>query len=114
MITEKNKATRIIKEITGYFLSKQICSFEIDIEMQKTRLELTFTFDKADEPSNFDRFVADLNTPRQYELEEHFNSLLGSHTHYEDYSFLGRSVDKASVKEDNEKIHLIVHREILR
>ena len=95
MNLEKNKAARIMKEIVSYFLDHQLNDFTMHFDVDNERFELMITAPCDAEPKSFQRLLADLRTPRQIEIDEYFNALLGSHSHSHDYTFLGKAIDEA-------------------
>lgn len=110
MITEKNKSTRILKEITGYFLDQCLMQFDIHFNITKTEFELIVTAPCKEKPKSFDRFIEELNVPRELEIEEYYNALLGSHTQHEDYSFLGKNIDVANGNYENNQLSVQIIR----
>lgn len=95
MITEKNKASRIIKEIINYYLDNQIYLFDIHVNITPETITITITAQCQTIPATFTQLLADLNVTREVEMDEYYNALLGSHNHHEDYTFLGKSIDSA-------------------
>lgn len=95
MTTEKDKANRILKEIVSYFMINQIYDFDIHFHLEKAKFELEIKARVDKEPESFAYLLEELQTPRQYELDEYCNSLLGAHGHSHDYTFLGKAIDEA-------------------
>lgn len=95
MLTEKNKATRITKELISYFLDNDLNKFNLDFSIDNDLFYLKVTAPVTQKPESFDALIADLKTERQIEVDEYFNALLGSHSHDHDYSFLGKAIDRA-------------------
>ena len=77
MNIEKHKATRIMKESVSYFLDNGLNDFNLDFK------------------ASFQELLKDLQSPREIEVDEYFNALLGSHCSGHDYSFLGKAIDEA-------------------
>lgn len=93
MVDEKVKANRIVKEIMSYFLMNHIYNFNMRFHIDKKELNILYTAKLDKEPENFREFINALSVPRQIELEEYYNSLLGAHSHEHNYSFLGQALD---------------------
>lgn len=95
MINEKDKANRIVKEFMTYFLSHNLTDITMHLKIDEQAMELNFTVPCQTQPSDFNKLLKSLNVPRQYELEEYYNSLLGAHhTNQHDYTFLGKALDE--------------------
>lgn len=110
MISEKNKATRILKEVVGYFLSAHLYDLNIHFDINKTRLELTISTECETLPKHFNEFLQDLNVKREIEADEYYNALLGSHTSHTDYLCLGKSIDEAKAHFENNLLTLQIIR----
>ena len=95
MTSEKDKANRILKEVVGYFINHHLCDLDIHFHIDTYQFRLTVSTPAAKEPAGFQEMLRQLSTPREPELDEYFNSLLGSHGHKEDYRFLGKAIDEA-------------------
>lgn len=95
IVTEKVKASRIVNEVISYFVINDILDFDLNFNIDEYRFKLDLVARVGEKPKNFDRFMADLQVPRQMELEEYYNSLLGCQGHHIDYRFLGESIDSA-------------------
>lgn len=110
MPTEKNKATRIMKEIVNYYLDHQLYTFDMHVNITTAFFELEIKTETTHEPESFQQLIDDLNTPRELEVDEYYNCLLGSHTHHEDYTFLGKSIDEAFGSFENNILSLYIKR----
>lgn len=109
-MSEKNRCNRIMKEVVSYYLDNDMCDFDLKFSLGDGvfRLEIDTRVDQ--EPTNFQKFVADLNTERQLEVDEYFNALIGAHCHDHDYTFLGKTIDKAEGKFEDGLLSLVVWR----
>lgn len=94
MLNEKNKATRIMKEIISYFLENDLNQFDLSFKIDSKECYLSVQAPADVEPDDFQQLLSDLQAERQIELDEYYNALLGSHSKH-DYSFLGKTIDKA-------------------
>lgn len=111
MINEKDKANRIIKEFMTYFLSHNLTDISMHLKFTNEAMDLTFTVPCAEAPSDFNELLRALNVPRQYELEEYYNSLLGAHHSIQhDYSLLGKALDEVKGEYKAGYIQLYVKR----
>lgn len=110
MISEKNKATRIMKELIGYFLRHDYYKFDVSFDLNDQAFELSITTESEDIPSHFDDLLKDLNIDREFEIDEYYNALLGGHDSDYDYTLLGKSIDKAKLTYENGFITLKVTR----
>lgn len=96
MLAEKNKATRITKEIISYFLDNDLNEFDLKFSVDNDLFRLKISALASNKPESFDKLIHDLHTERQIEVDEYFNALLGSFSHDHDYTFLGKAIDLAS------------------
>ena len=110
MNIEKNKAARIMKEIVSYFLDEHLNDFTMHFDVNDERFELHITAPCLQEPRSFQRLLTDLQTPRQIEIDEYFNALLGGHCHSHDYSFLGKAIDEAEGEYSDGYLKLVIRR----
>ena len=110
MLSEKNKATRIMKEIISYFLDNRLNDFELKFHIDDEVFKLEITAPADAKPNSFKKLLEDLDTERQIEIDEYYNALLGSHCHEHDYSFLGKSIDHAEGSYENGILSLAIWR----
>lgn len=110
MLTEKNKATRIMKEIVSYFLDNDLNDFNMEFSINDGVFRLFLEAPADQEPSSFQKLVEDLNTERQIEVDEYYNALLGSHCQEHDYTFLGKAIDRAEGKFEDGRLSLLIWR----
>ncbi len=113
MVTEKIKANRIVKEIMSYFLANHIYDFDMHFHIDEQELRIEYLARLEAEPESFQGFLKDLSVPRQLELEECFNSLLGAHGHVHDYSFLGKSIFDVEGEFKDGQLRLFIKRYIV-
>lgn len=114
MKIEKTKSLRIIKELLSYFLENELSQFQL--HYTDTGSELTIHIQATTDalPHTFQSFLADLQVPRELEIDEYFSSLLGSHHTQHDWSFLGKSIDSAQGYYEDGSVHLIITRQHLQ
>ncbi|AND79664.1 hypothetical protein [Streptococcus pantholopis] len=112
MISEKNKATRIMKELIGYFLEHRYYQFDVSFQLDKDKFELSITAPSPDIPNHFKHLLRDLNTEREVEIDEYYNALLGGHGTDHDYSLLGRAIDLATLEHKEGMLTLKIYRNI--
>lgn len=112
MQQEKIKATRITKELLSYFLEHNLNQFTLDFHITDTSFSLTINAPCPTEPSNFNQFIDNLSIPRDEDIDEYFNALLGNNSHQHDYTFLGKTLDEAHghFNQDTQTLHLTVIR----
>lgn len=112
MLVEKNKATRIMKEIVSYFLDNNLNDFHMDFAISDGVFRFYIEAQATAEPVSFQKLLSDLNTERQLEIDEYYNALLGSHSHAHehDYTFLGKAIDKAEGQFADGKLSLLIWR----
>lgn len=112
MQLEKNKATRIMKEIVSYFLDHDLNDFKLEFAINDGVFRLYIEAETTEEPASFQKLVSDLNIERQLEVDEYYNALLGSHchAHEHDYTFLGKAIDKAEGRFEAGKLSLLIWR----
>lgn len=101
MLHEKNKATRITKEIISYFLDNNLLVFDLKFALENGAFTLHVTAPADSEPKTFQKLLSDLQTERQIEVDEYYNALLGGHCDKHDYTFLGKAIDHAEGKFEN-------------
>lgn len=93
-IDEQDKAKRILKELAGYFFDNKIYDFDLNVQFNSKALTITISGEVDTEPKSFKSLMKDLSLPRQMDIDEYYNALLGSHNHYhDDYSLLGEAID---------------------
>ncbi len=97
MITEKSKATRIMKELIGYFLEHCYFQFDVTFHLDEEKFDLSISTPSDSIPSHFDHLMADLSLEREVEIDEYYNALLGGHGTDHDYTLLGKAVDESSI-----------------
>lgn len=112
MLTEKNKCTRIMKEIVSYFLDNELNDFKMEFSFKDGVFRLYLEAETTVEPISFKKLVSDLNMERQLEVDEYYNALLGSncHNHEHDYTFLGKAIDRAEGQFENGRLSLLIWR----
>lgn len=111
MIMEKNKATRIMKEIISYFLDNDLNNFDLSFHIDEQVFHLSISAVTSQEPPSFQKLLLDLQTERQIEIDEYYNALIGSHCHQHDYSFLGKAIDRAEGTFENGCLTLNIWRD---
>lgn len=112
MLLEKNKCTRIMKEVVSYFLDNGMNEFHMDFSSTAGVFKLAIWAETSQEPSGFQKLLSDLNTERQLEVDEYYNALLGSncHNHGHDYTFLGKAIDRADGQFADGRLSLTIWR----
>ncbi|MDQ0222159.1 hypothetical protein [Streptococcus moroccensis] len=110
MITEKSKATRIMKELIGYFLEHCYFQFDIKFNLDDEKFDLAISTPSEDVPTHFDHLMADLSLEREVEIDEYYNALLGGHGTDHDYTLLGKAVDESSIELEDGILTLKVRR----
>lgn len=110
MLQEKNKATRIMKEVVSYFLDNQLTVFDLHFSLENNTFTLCIHAKADSEPRTFQKLLSDLQTERQLEVDEYYNALLGGHCDKHDYTFLGKAIDSAEGKFENGLLSLTLVR----
>lgn len=110
MLAEKNKATRIMKEIVSYFLDNELNDFDLKFQINEKEFHLTISAPAQQQPDSFDKLLQDLETERQIEIDEYYNALIGSNCYQHDYSFLGKAIDHAEGQFENGILTLSIWR----
>lgn len=101
-IEEQDKAKRILKELAGYYFDNKIYDFQLNVLFDSKALTITISGQIAEEPKSFKSLMKDLSLPRQMDIDEYYNALLGSHNHYhDDYTLLGEAIDVVEGKFEN-------------
>ncbi|MGT2756526.1 hypothetical protein [Streptococcus ovuberis] len=112
MINEKSKATRIMKELIGYFLEHKYYQFDVSFNLDREKFELSIRTPSEDVPSHFEHLLRDLSIDREVEIDEYYNALLGGHGTDHDYTLLGKAVDEACIEHEEGLLTLKVRRKI--
>ncbi len=111
MISEKDKVNRIIKEFLTYFMGHQLTDISLHLKVDDNEMALAFTVPCEAEPADFKMLLKELNVPREYELEEYYNGLLGAHHGSQhNYTLLGKALDEAKGTYVQGKLYLWVKR----
>lgn len=106
-IEEQDKAKRILKELAGYFFDNKIYEFDLNVQFNTEALTITISGEVNAEPKSFRSLMKDLSLPRQMDIDEYYNALLGSHTHYhDDYSLLGEAIDVVEGKFEDGRLSI--------
>ena len=106
-IDEQDKAKRILKELAGYFFDNKIYEFDLNVQFNTEALTITISGEVNVEPKTFRSLMKDLSLPRQMDIDEYYNALLGSHTHYhDDYSLLGEAIDVVEGKFEDGRLSI--------
>ncbi|UUX34674.1 hypothetical protein [Fundicoccus culcitae] len=104
MPQEKKKIKLIVSELLDYFLNQNIDNLNITIQKQPTQINITLSAPVQQLPADMDEILNKLNTPRQPEMEDYYEDLLGLREHRFDVEVLATMVDAAEVTLDDNSI----------
>ncbi|MGX7196374.1 hypothetical protein [Enterococcus olivae] len=103
---EKEKSRRIVDELLTYFFSHDIDQVSLELAFSDDGFLAKIQGDCEEIPDDIYDFLEMLNVPRDMNLENYYDELLGGHQslHEEkDYNLLGMMIDSADiVYEDNQ------------
>lgn len=97
MLEERRKAEIITYEMLEYFFDQQAQHIQssVDFVPDGTSIQIEGTFEQP--PEHLEDLVTFLNMERNYDLEDYYDGLVGSHHELEDYALIGMLTDKVSV-----------------
>lgn len=109
MDKDRRKALRICSEIMGYFLEHRAQRLQVDYDVSSGVISVTVSGHMPARPGNLDVLEAVLNEPRQPEMDEYYDGLLGYDSVQHGYHLLGAIVDQADIRYENGflSIHVI-------
>lgn len=100
MLEERRKAEIITYEMLEYFFDQQAQHIQssVDFISDGTTIKIEGTFEHT--PDNLEDLVTFLNVERNYDLEDYYDGLFGSHHELEDYMLVGMLTDHVVVNYD--------------
>lgn len=98
---EKERSKRIVDELLTYFYDHKINNIQLNLDFAEDGLHIEMQGRTPQPPDNLELFAASLNAPRDPNIEQYYDELLGnSHHEKEDYHLLGVMVDDAKIMYD--------------
>ena len=114
MMHEEKKATKIIEELTMYFLSVGATQIQSGLSKEENRAVITFDSDyHPDYEENLDSLEKYLSEPKNEEMEDIYWELAGSGDPGESSQLLliGLMTDEVVIEREKGKIHLTLTKE---
>lgn len=114
MIHEEKKATKIIEELTMYFLSVGATEIQTGLKKEENRAVITFDANyHPDYEESLDYLEKYLNEPKNEEMEDIYWELAGSGDPGESSQLLliGLMTDEVIVERGNGRVHLRLTKE---
>ena len=104
---EYRKISRIIDELTTFFLEKKATDIKLSIQVLDNKEVITIT---ASPVGHMKKVIQDLQNvlsyPREIEMEEYYWELAGECDYSSELGIVGTMIDKASIDYDDECISL--------
>ncbi|MDH6365241.1 hypothetical protein M2139_002243 [Enterococcus sp. PF1-24] len=98
---EKQQAKKIVDELLNYFLYHEISEIKIALDFAPEGLYIEIQGKTPQQPDDLQDFVVGLNAPRDINMEEYCEHLIGSDHHdIEDYHLLGVLIDDSEILYD--------------
>ncbi len=112
-MVEKEKARRIVDELLVYFLAHDIVDFQVNVRFHNNGFtaEIHGLCSKA--PADMDEFAKMLRIPRNPNMEDYYDELLGtrkSHADAREYHLLGMMIDDAQIAYEDSEFKVKVSR----
>lgn len=109
---EKYKARKMVDELTGYLLRNKIDRLSIYLDISDDRIEISLWGQLTTEIPDLEDVIRLMNARRVPEMEENYESLLGTGIDDNDMHLLGAMVDEASYTLREERLEVRVVRYI--
>ncbi len=109
MDKDRRKAMLICSEVMGYFVEHRAQRLQVDFDVSNGRIAVTVSGHMPDRPHDLAALRAALNEPRQPEMDEYYDGLLGYDSAQHGYHLLGAVVDEAEIRYEDGflSIHVI-------
>lgn len=107
------RITKIIDEVSTYFMSRRNISFDINIRMNEDRTILIFTaFDYNISKSELEDMENALRIPRQVDAEEFYWQLNGTSESESEFDLVGMMTDDYEIEVSKNEFRLTLFRKI--
>lgn len=112
MLEERRKAEIITYEMLEYFFDQQAqhITSSVEFDTDGTSIKIEGTFENV--PENLEELVTFLNIERNYDLEDYYDGLFGSHHELEDYTLVGMLTDEVIVNYDEPVLQIELFRSL--
>ena len=110
MDNDRRKAMRICNEIMGYFVEHRAKKLQVEMDVSNSVIEINVSADLPDRPHDLDAFISAMDEPRQPEMDEYYDGLLGFNSKLQGYRLLGTMVDKVNISYENGCLSVHVER----
>lgn len=108
---ETEKAKRIIDELLTYLLSNEITEIQVGLEFTDEGFYVEVHGNIEVQPADLGYFSSMLSIPRDPNIEDSYDELLGDHHHEEDnYQLVGMMIDQAEIAYDAPILNIKVFR----
>lgn len=110
---EKEKSRRIVDELLTYFFSHDIEQLSIELGFSEDGFLASIEGHCEELPDDIYTFVDQLNIPRDLNLENYYDELLGGHQSLhedKDYQLLGMMIDNADIVYNDDTLMVEVFR----
>ena len=111
MSTQETKIiTKIIRELSLYFLIHRVNDFSIALSKEETLTTFTLTFNTPKDPKIVDTMVEKISRERELEIETYGWELVGDIDETSELEISSFLLDEIIVKESNGKTTLVLTR----
>ena len=109
MDSVRRKAMRLCTEVISYFVENQAKKMQVELETLSGTITITVSGYLPARPNDLEVFIAALDEPRQPEMDDYYDGLLGGNSLLQGYHLLGAMVDTSKVTYENGSlsVHLI-------
>lgn len=94
---DRRKAMRIVTEVMGYFVEHNAQKLQVELDVSKGIIVVMVSGCLPLKPYDLDTFISAMDEPRQPEMDEYYDGLLGFDSKLQGYHLLGAIIDKAEI-----------------
>ncbi|MDK6369307.1 MULTISPECIES: hypothetical protein [Aerococcus] len=93
---EYRKAKLIASEMMDYFFNYWVKDLRVDIIFEAKEVVIRLTAAMSEEPADIEELMDQLQKPRQYEVEEYYEDLLGIREDQVNAEIIAAMIDEAA------------------
>ena len=103
---EYRKAKLIAAEMMDYFFNYRVKDLKLAVSFEGDRLVIDLIGSMAEEPADIEEVMDQLQKPRQYEVEEYYEDLLGIREDLLNTEIIAAMIDEATYSFVDGKVQL--------